>query len=194
MYLFIDYVPLLLINMAAALCMLAWFVYEGLDATDQKPWVPGFAITGFVAVVCGLHMSWTWPLPGSHNIAFGEMSVLLGVLLLGAALALGKGWDLRILGVYGFLAGLCAIVLSIRIFDLGMTQLPFLTSAGFLLTGAGGIGVLPVLYNKSSRRLRIVGAVVLLAAALIWTFVACTGYWFHLSVSATWTPAAKLVP
>ena len=30
--LFIDYVPLLLINMATGLCMLAYFVYAGLDA------------------------------------------------------------------------------------------------------------------------------------------------------------------
>jgi putative membrane protein len=37
---FLDYVPLLLTNMAAGLVVLAHFVYAGLDATDRGRWAP----------------------------------------------------------------------------------------------------------------------------------------------------------
>jgi putative membrane protein len=187
--LFIDYVPLLLINMATGLCMLAHFVYAGLDAPDPKRWVPGFATVGIIATLAGLHMSWTWPLPGSYNVAFGELSVFLGILFLGAALALDKGWDLTVVTIYAFFAGLAAIVLGIRIGQLGLTKTPQLTAVGFLLSGAGGVFALPVLYLKQNRALRVTGALMLIAAAAIWAVIAYVAYWNHMSDYAKWVPA-----
>lgn len=91
---FINYITLMLINMVAGLFILASFVYQDLAEIYPKRWIPGFGMTGAIALATGLHMIWTWPVPGSFNIAYGEMSVLFGTLFLGASLALAFGWDL----------------------------------------------------------------------------------------------------
>jgi uncharacterized membrane protein len=51
-------------------------------------------MSGFVALATGLHMIWNWPLPGSYNIAIGDLSVLFGIVFLGTALALAMSWRL----------------------------------------------------------------------------------------------------
>jgi len=186
---FLDYVPLLLINMAAGLVILAHFVHAGLDATDRGRWAPAFGIAGVIALAGGFYMIWTWPLPGSYNAAFGEMSVLLGGLFLGAAWATAKGWDLLPVTLYAFLAGLMAVVLGVRIWNLGLTRTPALTGIGFLLTGSGGLFALPAYCFRTVKGLRVVGALVLVAAAAIWTLIAGAGYWDHLASFAKWVPA-----
>ena len=91
---FIDFVALMLLNMAAGFGVLAFFLLMGLAGGDRKRWVAPFAMVGLVAIVCGFRMIFTWPLPGSYNSAFGEMSVLLGAIYLGIALSLAKDWNL----------------------------------------------------------------------------------------------------
>src|ERR1035437_4780022 len=178
---FIDYLPLLLINMAAGLFLLACYVYKGMDAQDQRPWGPAFGMVGIVALLNGLHMTWTWPLPGSYNVAFGEMSVLFGILFLAAAWALAQGRDLMPVAIYGFFAGGAAILIGIRIISLGLTKEPLLTGIGFVLSGMGGVFAAPILYLRTHRTLRIMGAVVLIAAAIIWAQTGYMAYWMHLS-------------
>ena len=55
-----------------------------------------------IALITGLHMTLTWPIPGSFNIAFGEATVLFGILFVGTSLTLVMGWELLTLGIYGF--------------------------------------------------------------------------------------------
>lgn len=110
---FIDYVTLLLTNMTAALVVLAFFLWWGLCREDQGKWAPAFGVSGLVATIVGLVMCFTWPLPKPYNSAFGDMSVLFGVLFLGAAWALSRGWSLTPLGVYAFVPGLAAIVMFV---------------------------------------------------------------------------------
>lgn len=186
---FIDYLPLLLINMAAGLFILACYVYKGIDDQDQRPWGPAFGMVGIVALLNGLHMTWTWPLPGSYNVAFGEMSVLFGILFLAAAWALAKGWDLMPVAIYGFFAGGAAILIGIRIISLGLTKEPLLSGIGFILSGMGGVFAAPVLYLRTHQTLRIMGAVVLIAAAIIWAITCYMAYWMHLSSLSKWLPA-----
>jgi len=192
---FIDYVTLLLVNMAAGYFVLADFVFRGMDAEDQKPWVPAFAIVGLVAAVFGTHMAWTWPLPGSYNSAYGEMSVLLGVLFLGGALALarrapgaGDGSGLHALGIYAFFAGLAAILLGVRIIHLGMTNAPMLSGIGFILSGAAGVLVCPGLAVRRCGFCRFLGALLLAGAGLIWAFTAYMAIWMHMAHFAEWKP------
>lgn len=176
---FIDYVTLMLINMAAGLVTLAWFLWSDVDNPNTGKWAPAFAIPGVVGVICGFAMSFTWPLPKPYNIAFGESSVLLGVLFLAASWCIAKEWDLSPLGIYAFFAGLVAVLIGIRIIDLGLTQKPGLSGAGFILTGLGGVlaGLILTYRNVLLRR---VGSVVLTAAALIWAITGYLGYWYHL--------------
>ena len=78
---YIVYVTLMNANMAVALFLLAVFIFRGIFSESARDFVPAFTLTGAVAVATGLHMVFTAPMPGSWNIAMGEPSVLMGVLL-----------------------------------------------------------------------------------------------------------------
>lgn len=179
----------MLINMVAGLSLLATFVYWGLDSNNPKRWIPGFGMTGAIALATGLHMTLTWPVSGSFNIAYGETTLLFGVLFIATALALALGWDLLTIGIYGFFAGLTAIVIGLRILNLGITRNPFLSGTGFILTGLGGVLAAPTLvYLKTNRSWRLLGAGVLLLAAVIWAFTGYITYWGHMASYADWKP------
>ena len=188
---FINYITLMLINMVAGLVLLADFVYRGLDGANLKRWIPGFGLVGAIALVTGLHMMWTWPVPGSFNISFGETTVLFGGLYVAAAIALAQGWDLLSLAVYAFFAGLTSMVVGARIINLGQTNQPLVAGLGFILTGLGGVLAAPTLvYLRSNKSWRILGAVVLLGAALVWAIIGFGAYWSHLEGFGDWQPPA----
>ena len=188
---FIDYVGLLLINMMIGYVLLAAYVYRGLDDPLNKRWVPGFAMVGAIAFVFGSHMVMTWPIIGQYNDAFGQMSVLLGIIFLGAALAIGKGWSLTMVAVYAFFAGLAAIDLGACIISMKMTLVPNLSGAGFILSGLGGVMAAPtLLWFRNNRPFRTVAAMILLAAALIWAVTVYPEYWMHMKAFAKWVPMA----
>ena len=155
----IDYVTLMLINMAAGLFLLGCFVWRDLDSPeDTGQWVPAFAICGLVAAIGGFAITLTWPLPKPYSSAYGEMSVLLGVLLLGLALALAKRWELLPLAIYAFFAGATATLLGVRIIDLGLTTHPTLSGVGFILSGVCGIFSPLVVWQNDKKGLRIIGS------------------------------------
>lgn len=190
----IDYLTLMLINMTAGLVVLADYVYRGVVAEDKKPWVAGFTITGFIGVTTGLHMSLTWPLPGSHNILFGEPTVLFGTLFLGAALALWKEWPMSTVAIYAFFAGVVAVVLGVRVMNLGLTRSPVVAGLGYILSGLGGMLAWlccllhPSVSLRTSKGLRVIGALVLLGAAAIWALIGYNAYWEHIESFADYVP------
>lgn len=188
---FIDYITLMLINLAAGLALLAAYVYFGLGESNQRRWIPGFGVVGAIALATGLHMTLTWPVIGSFNIAFGETTVLFGVLFMGTSLALAMGWELLTLSIYGFFAGLAAIVIGFRIINLGAIPISLLAGIGFILVGLGGVLSAPTLYFKKNRLLRSIGAIVLIAAALFFGFIGLSAYWAHLANFSTWQPLPK---
>jgi putative membrane protein len=151
-------------------------------------------MTGAIALVTGLHMTLTWPVRGNFNIAYGEMTVLFGILFLSASLALALGWDLLTVGIYAFFAGLAAIVIGVRIINLNLTQNPLLSGIGFILTGIGGVCAAPTLYLKTNRHWRLFGAVLLVIAALIFAFVGYLAYWNHLAGYSNWQPLPMRTP
>jgi putative membrane protein len=186
---FIDYVPLMLINMVAGLVLLAGYVWRGLDEGDGRRWAAGFMAAGLVAFLTGLHMIYTWPLPKMYNITHGELSVFFGIIFLAAALAVAKGWDLLPVAIYAFFGGLGAVVIGIRVVDLGLTLTPKLSGIGYILTGLAGVFSAPVFVYRKSRLLRRLAIVVLLVAAAVWALVGYGAYWDHLKSMNGWTPA-----
>ncbi len=198
----IDYVTLLLINMVSALVVLAAFLWWGigrLPTEDARHWAPVFGICGLVATVGGFTMTFTEPIPKPYNMAYGEMSVLLGVLFLGAAWALARGWSLLPLGIYAFFSGLAAIVIGIRFIGLSLTPMPLLPGTGFILTGLGGVCAGLVLWKRDVTALRLLGALVMLAAASLWAYTGCMAYWSHMKVkpasaaATSWTGPSPTV-
>jgi putative membrane protein len=186
---FIDYLSLLLVNMVAGFVLLAFYVYFGLEDANQKRWAPGFLMVGLVAVIFGAHIVMTWPLPGSFNTAYGESSVLFGFVFLGAGACMAWGWGLETVVLYALFAGLAAMVMGAQIFHLGMSKYPWLTAAGFILSGGLGVGAAPVyMWLRSWRVVRILGALGALAAAALWALNAYPEYWMHLEAFSKWVP------
>lgn len=192
---FVDYVSLLLLNMVAGFALLAVYVYKGLDDPLNRRWAPGFAMVGVVAFLFGAHMTMTWPVPGPYNSAFGEMSVLYGIIFLGAALAISQGWSLATVAGYAFFAGWAAVVLGARIINLKLTAAPTLSGIGFIVSGLGGICAAPaLLWLRHDRGFRLLAALVLLAAAGVWAAVVCPGYWMHMKTFGDWVPLTMQMP
>jgi putative membrane protein len=50
---FINYIPLMLINIVTGFVLLVTFVYSGLDLDGkyQKRWIPGFGMVGAIALI-----------------------------------------------------------------------------------------------------------------------------------------------
>jgi putative membrane protein len=184
---FIDYLTIMLLNLVAGLFLLALFVFKYFEK-DRKVMAPGFLITGFIGTITGFHMIFTWPLPGSHNIAFGEMGLLFGVLFLAAGIAVLKDWDLLTITIYAVFAGAAAIVIGLALLNYNMTKSPLLAAAGYIGAGAGAILTLPVYFLKQSKVLRVIVALILLAAAAVWALTAFASYWDHLQAFSKWTP------
>ncbi len=184
----------MLINLVAGLFLLASYVYYGLDQANQKRWIPGFGITGAIALLTGLHMTFTWPVRGSFNIAYGETTILFGILFIATSIALAQGWDLITIAIYGFFAGLAALLIGIRIINLDLTKRPLLTGIGFILTGLAGIFAAPTLYLRTNRTLRLVGTIILIAAAFIFALTGYLTYWGHMADYSNWQPLPMRTP
>jgi putative membrane protein len=86
------------------------------------------------------------------------------------------------LGIYAFVPGLAAIVVGLRVIHLSLTATPLLSGVGFILTGCGGVFAGLVLGESRVKNLRIIGGVVMLAAALAWVPATYMGYWMHMQV------------
>lgn len=176
-------ITLMVINMVAGLFLLAYYVYQGLDSTDQTQWIPGFGMTGGIALATGLHMIWTGP-NGSFGSAFGETTVLFGSIFIAAAVALAQGWELLTVAIYAFFAGIAGIVVGLDTINHAFTNQPLLSGIGLILTGLGGVIALPTLYLKTNRTWRLILAAVLIAAALSWAltgYLANSGYFHYVA-------------
>jgi putative membrane protein len=184
---FIDFLTLLLLNMTAGLAIAAVYFLRGIVSADARPYAPAFLVVGLVATIFGGAIVTHWPVPKPWlwaNMAFGEMSVLLGMVFLGAAVATAMGWRLTLLGVYAALAGIAAVVLGVGFLpgaatEKGLTAAPMMSAAAFMLTGLAGVLALPTLLWPR-KPLRILTSVVLLSAVVLWAATTYMSYWAHL--------------
>ncbi len=190
---FIVYLTIMLVNLAAAFLLLAWYVYKGLPCGDNKAWVPAFVVTGSVALIFGLHMSLTWPMPGVYNIAFGEPSVMVGALFLAGSWGIARCLDFRPLSVYALLAGIAAMIIGVRFIQLNISQEPLAAGIGLLMSGLAGVLTLPATYiwprNRALGRVfQLLLVLLLLAAALLWAYTGYITYWDHMDSFRQWNP------
>lgn len=188
---FTDYLTLVMINLVAGTAMLSYYLYRGMDETDQRPFAAGFGIVGLLGLVFGLMLTFTWPLPGSYNIGFGETTTLFGAVFLASGIALSQGWDLMPVSIYAFFAGVDAVLVGLRILTLQMTQEPAFSAFGFILAGLGGVLAAPFLrFFKQNKTFRMVAAIVVLVTALVWAFTFYNALWGHLASFVKYLPAS----
>jgi putative membrane protein len=191
---FIDFLPLLLVNMAGGLLALACYSAGPFNKPQANHWAPAFAAPGLIATIGGFFLIFNYPLPGPYNVAFGETSVALGVLFLGAAWSISRGWPLMPLGIYAIFPAIIAVVTGIRIMHLGLTQSPVLAGSGFILTGASGLLLAPATWWSFLRPLRWPAVLLLLVATVLWMVVGVLGYWQHLEHFHGWKPLIFQTP
>jgi putative membrane protein len=186
---FIDYLTLIMINLVAGTAMLGYYIWTGMDADDQRGYAAGFGIVGLIGVILGLALTFTWPLPGSYNIAYGEATTLFGGVFLATALALAFGWDLLPVTFFAFFAGIDAVIIGIRILSLGLTKEPLISGVGFIAAGLGGVLAFPFLrWFRENRMIRTLAAIVLFLTAILWAITFYSSLWGHLQSFSTWVP------
>jgi putative membrane protein len=184
---FIDWLTLLLLNMMVALVLHALFMFRWIEK-DPKMVIPGFLLTGAIALIAGFRMVFTWPLPGAYNIIYGELSVLFGAFLFMAGLAVHFGWKLLTIGIYALFGGAVAILMGVRIWVSAMTQEPFVAGLGFVVTGATAVITLPALAMPKMKWIRWLVALGALGSAVIWVIVGFPAYWAHIDAFGKWAP------
>lgn len=192
---YIVYLTVMLVNTAAAFLLLSLFLFKGLGHADRQRWVPAFFISGLVAMAFGLHMSFTWPMPGIYNLAFGELSVLLGAILIGGAWTLNRNADLTPVSVYAFVAGIAPIFIGFSFITLKISSEPVLTGLGLIGAGVVGILALPTAYfyernSGFSRALQLLMAFLALLMAVFFAYTGYTGYADHIGSESfrSWPP------
>ena len=185
---FIDFLTLMLLNMAVALVLFALYMFFFFEK-DAKKMVPGFLIVGAVALVTGFRMVFTWPLPGSFNIPYGEPTIMLGALFFTAGLAINFGWDLLTVGIYSAFAGIAVILLGFRILSLKMGSDPTEAMLAFLGTGITAILALPAIALPQMKWIRWLTALAAIVTAIGWFYVCGSAYWSHLDAFSKWAPA-----
>ena len=186
---FIDYLTIIMINLVAGTVILAYYIYKGIDMEDQRSFAAGFGIVGLLGVILGLGLTFTWPLPGAYNIAFGEATTLFGAVFLATAFAIYHRWNLTPVIIFSFFAGVYAVVVGVRIIDLGITMEPLFSGIGFIMAGLGGVAApiaLPL--AKKYKFVRLAIAVFLLLTALIWAFTFYNALWGHMEGFKDWLP------
>ncbi len=185
---FTDYLAVMLINLGAGLALLAHYLYVKPTKESRKSWAAGFFAVGLLGLVTAVPMVITWPLPGGYNVAYGEPALFFSVLFIAAGLTLTFEWEPLIPAIYGFFGAIYAIIIGIRIEDLKLGADPFAALMGFVLTGIGGMLVLPAIQWRDNRTLAVVTAIILGLAALIWLYTGYDAGWAHILDFAKYLP------
>jgi putative membrane protein len=189
---FTDYLAVMLVGLASGFVILAHYLYRNPEAGERQAWAAGFFAAGLLGLLTSVPMIVLWPLPGAYNIAFGEPALYLSVAFIGAGITLAVRWDPLIPAIYGFFGGLLAVVVGIRIANLGMTSEPALTAIGYISAGLGGMLTLPAINWRNARAIAIAAAVLLGVAAAVFLFIGYMGYWGHLAEFSKWVPNSML--
>lgn len=190
---FIDYLAVMLVNMGAGLALLAHYLYVRPTKETRKSWAAGFFAVGLLGLLTSVPMVLTWPLPGGFNVAYGEPALYLSVLFLAGAVTLTFEWEPLIPAIFGFFGAIYSIVLGIRIDQLHLGSAPLAALVGFVLTGVGGMLVLPTIQWRDNRTLTIVTSVILGLAALVWLYTGYVAGWQHVLDFAKYVPPSMLV-
>ncbi len=185
---FVDFLGLMLVNLVAGLALLAHYLYVSPEEGSRRSWASGFFATGLLGLLTSFVIVVTWPLPGPYNLAFGEPALYLSVAFLAAAVTLAFEWEPLIPSLFGLFGGIMAIVIGIRLMDLGLTKEPLVAGLGFLTAGVGGILTPAALQWRKVRWLTLVTAIILGIAALIWAVTGYDAVWAHILDFAKYLP------
>ncbi|MEM3020008.1 MAG: DUF981 family protein [Candidatus Micrarchaeaceae archaeon] len=190
---FIDPLTVMLLSLGMSALLLALYYFKvGSGKKDISSLVVPVFILGLFNAVSGFLMSFTWPLPGSYNILFGDPLLVLGLLMIAGSYMISKGMDVKVLSLLGFLLGIYLIVGMI-----GITQFNLESGNDWLTaTGLYGFSMLaaifsPVLYlkPKGSGKYAYYFEVFLLVVVMLFALlIGYMGLDEHLGAFSTYFP------
>lgn len=111
---------------------------EGLKTAMKSLGMPVGAL-GVVATGLGVWGEAAWPLPGSYNILFSDVYLLMGLVLVGFAAVILAGLKLQYAGVLSLVAGAATMDYGVSGYQLGLTKEPI---AMLALYGAFGLAAI----------------------------------------------------
>ncbi len=99
---------------------------------------------GLFITVMGIYGEMTWPLPGSYNILFYDPPyTLLGLIIIGMAIAIYMKQKLQYVGIIALFAGLMAIYYGYNAYLDHMTSSPIAMLGLYLAFGIAGVLTFP---------------------------------------------------
>ena len=185
----IDYLAVMLVSVGAGLGILALYLFFNPAPEHRPTWGFGFGATALILAATSIPMVVTWPLPGSYNVAYGEPALMFGALFTVAGLALVFRLDLLGPAIWGFFAGIAAVVVGMNIIGLHMSSEPTVAGLGFIFAGLGGILTLPAVAMKGQRWVALLASLVLAVSAVIWLYTGYLSYPGHMKDFAKYVPA-----
>ena len=190
---FIDPLTVMLLSLGMSALLLALYYFKvGSGKKDISSLVVPAFILGLFNAVSGFLMSFTWPLPGSYNMLFGDPLLVLGLLMIAGSYMISKGMDVKALSLLGFLLGIYLLVGMI-----GITRFNMETGNDWLTaTGLYGFSMLaaifsPILYLKpkgSNRYAYYFEVFLLVVVMLLALLIGYMGFYEHLGAFSTYFP------
>ncbi len=190
---FIDPLTVMLLSLGMSALLLALYYFRvGSGKKDISSLVVPAFILGLFNAVSGFLMSFTWPLPGSYNMLFGDPLLVLGLLMIAGSYMISKGMDVKALSLLGFLLGIYLLVGMIGITQFHMeTGNDWLTATGLYAFSMLAAIFSPILYlkpkgsNKYAYYFEVFLLVVVMLLALL---IGYMGFYEHLGAFSTYFP------
>ncbi|WP_218260697.1 DUF981 family protein [Saccharolobus shibatae] len=117
--------------------------YEAIKRSLDDSILPA-AILGIIIIILSLWGEFTWTLPGSYNILFYDVYLLLGITILSYSIAVYMGKRLQSTGIFSLFVGLITIYYGVSGYNLGLTKEPLALLALYTTYGIAGILGYPV--------------------------------------------------
>ncbi len=190
---FIDPLTVMLLSLGMSALLLALYYFKvGSGKKDISSLVVPAFILGLFNAVSGFLMSFTWPLPGSYNMLFGDPLLVLGLLMIAGSYMISKGMDMKVLSLLGFLLGVYLIVGMIGITQFGMESgNDWLTATGLYAFSMLAAIFSPILYlkPKGSGKYAYYFEVFLLVVVMLFALlIGYMGLDEHLGAFSTYFP------
>ncbi|MEM0149758.1 MAG: DUF981 domain-containing protein [Candidatus Micrarchaeaceae archaeon] len=150
MAIFVDPLTVMLLSLGMSALLLALYYFRvGSGKKDISSLVVPVFVLGLFNAVSGFLMSFTWPLPGSYNMLFGDPLLMLGLLMIAGSYMISKGMDVKVLSLLGFLLGIYLLVGMISISQFSLeTGNDWITATGlYAFSFLAGI-FSPIIYLK----------------------------------------------
>ena len=190
---FIDPLTVMLLSLGMSALLLALYYFKvGSGKKDISSLVVPVFILGLFNAVSGFLMSFTWPLPGSYNMLFGDPLLVLGLLMIAGSYMISKGMDVKALSLLGFLLGIYLLVGMIGITQFHMeTGNDWLTATGLYAFSMLAAIFSPILYLKpkgSNRYAYYFEVFLLVVVMLLALLIGYMGFYEHLGAFSTYFP------